>query len=138
MSWPRAWWEQNWRDRSASSATRSIVGRNGVIPDLACAIESPVRVSADPTVAGRVLELALSIPTPVWGRDELRAGEMWNSNSVTSWLLCRSGTDIRDIRPPGNGRAPGWDTGRTIAERVEAEPERSRLIERSGTASLSE
>jgi hypothetical protein len=106
--------------------------RNGVIPDLACAIGSPVRVSADPTVAERVLELALSIPTPVWGRDELRAGEMWNSNSVTSWLLSRSGTDIDDIRPPGNGRAPGWDAGRAVAGRVAAEPARSRLTDKVG------
>jgi hypothetical protein len=106
--------------------------RNGVIPDLACAIGSPVRVSADPTVADRVLELALSMPAPVWGRDELRAGEMWNSNSVTSWLLSRSGTDIDDIRPPGNGRAPGWDAGRAVAGRVAAEPARSRLTDKVG------
>jgi hypothetical protein len=106
--------------------------RNGVIPDLASAIGSPVRVSADPSVAERVLELALSIPTPVWGRDELRAGEMWNSNSVTSWLLSRSGTDLDDTRPPGNGRAPGWDAGRTVAGRVEAEPARSRLTDKVG------
>jgi hypothetical protein len=106
--------------------------RNGVIPDLTSAIGSPVRVSADPTVAERVLELALSIPTPVWGRDELRAGEMWNSNSVTSWLLSRSGTDIDDTRPPDNGRAPGWDAGRTVAERVETEPERLPLTDRVG------
>jgi hypothetical protein len=92
--------------------------RDGVIPDVACAIDSPVQVSADPTVAQRVLELALSIPTPVWGRDELRVGEMWNSNSVTSWLLSRSGTDIDDIRPPCDGRAPGWNAGRAVAERV--------------------
>jgi hypothetical protein len=106
--------------------------RNGVIPDLACAIGSPVRVSADPTVAERVLELALSIPTPVWGRDDLRAGEMWNSNSVTSWLLSRGGTAMGDIRPPGNGRAPGWDAGRRVAGRVEAEPARSPLMEKVG------
>ena len=106
--------------------------RNGVIPDLASAIGSPVRVSADPTVAERVLELALSIPTPVWGRDELRAGEMWNSNSVTSWLLSRSGTDIDDTRPPDNGRAPGWDAGRAVAGRVAAEPARSRLTDKLG------
>lgn len=104
--------------------------RNGVIPDLACAIESPVRVSADPTVAGRVLELALSIPTPVWGRDELRAGEMWNSNSVTSWVLSRSGIDIEKTRPPGNGRAPGWDAGRAVAGRLEAEPACSPLTDK--------
>ena len=66
----------------------------------------------------RVLERALSIPTPVWGRDEQHAGEMWNSNSVTSWLLTRSGIDIDDLRPPRNGRAPGWDAGR-VAGRVE-------------------
>jgi hypothetical protein len=106
--------------------------RNGTIPDLAAAVASPVRVSADPTVAERVLELALSTPTPVWGRDELRAGEMWNSNSVTSWLLSRSGTDIDDIRPPGNGRAPGWDAGRAVAGRVAAEPARSRLTVKVG------
>jgi hypothetical protein len=106
--------------------------RNGVIPDLACAIGGPVRVSADPTVAERVLGLALSIPTPVWGRDELRAGEMWNSNSVASWLLSRSGTDIDDTRPPDNGRAPGWDAGRIVAERAETAPERSPLTDRVG------
>jgi len=91
--------------------------RGGVIPDVASAIDSPVLVSADPSAAQRVLELALSIPAPVWGRDELRAGEMWNFNSVTSWLLFRAGIDAGDVRPPGNGRAPGWDAGRRIAGR---------------------
>ncbi|MEY2424308.1 MAG: hypothetical protein QOI95_4375 [Acidimicrobiaceae bacterium] len=106
--------------------------RSGVIPDVASAIGSPVRVSADPAVAQRVLELALSIPTPVWGRDELRAGEMWNSNSVTSWLLARSGTDIEDIRPPCDGRAPGWNAGRAVAERVQPKQALSRLTEKVG------
>jgi hypothetical protein len=92
--------------------------RGGTIPDVACAVESPARLSTDSAVARRVLELASSIPSPVWGRDELRAGEMWNSNSVTSWLLSRGGIDIEDVRPPGNGRAPGWDAGRVIAARV--------------------
>jgi hypothetical protein len=35
------------------------------------------------------LELVPEVPTLVWGRDELRAGEMWSSNSVVSWLLAR-------------------------------------------------
>jgi hypothetical protein len=95
--------------------------RNGVIPDLASAVGGPAQVSADPAVARRVLELALSVPTPVWGRDELGAGEMWNSNSVTSWLLSRSGIDVEEIRPPGNGRAPGWDAGLVVAGRAEAD-----------------
>jgi hypothetical protein len=92
--------------------------RNGVIPDLASAIGGPVRVSADPAVAQRALELVLSIPTPVWGRDELHAGEMWNSNSVSSWLLSRGGVSVEEIRPPGNGRAPGWAAGLVVAGRV--------------------
>jgi hypothetical protein len=91
--------------------------RGGVIADAACAIDSPVRVSTDPGVARRLLELVRSIPTPVWGRDELQTGEMWNSNSVTSWLLARSGIDIEDVRPPGGGRAPGWGAGRAVAGR---------------------
>ena len=81
---------------------------------------SPVQLSADPTVAGRLLDLVPSIPTPVRGRDELRAGEMWNSNSVTSWLLSRTATPTEDIRPPGHGRAPGWDAGLTVADRIRA------------------
>jgi hypothetical protein len=95
--------------------------RNGVIPDVCRAVESPVQVSADPTVARRMLELASSIPTPVWGRDELRAGEMWNSNSVTAWLLSRSGIDVDRIQLPRNGRAPGWAAGLAVAGRVDAD-----------------
>jgi hypothetical protein len=91
--------------------------RSGVIPDLGFAIGGAVVVSTDPCLAGRVLDLALSVPTPVWGRDELRAGEMWNSNSVTSWLLSRSGADISRLHPPANGRAPGWDGGLVVARR---------------------
>jgi hypothetical protein len=40
---------------------------------------------------------------------------MWNSNSVISWLLVRSGVPIDDIAAPGRGRAPGWDAGIAIA-----------------------
>ncbi|MDQ1422533.1 MAG: hypothetical protein QOD72_31 [Acidimicrobiaceae bacterium] len=101
--------------------------RNGVIADVACAIASPVPISADATVAQRVLELAVSIPAPVWGRDELHTGEMWNSNSVTSWLLCRSGIDMDQVSLPSDGRAPGWDAGRTVAGRVEPQRTRSSL-----------
>jgi hypothetical protein len=94
--------------------------RDGVIPDVRSAVESPVRVSADPMVTERLLDLASSIPTPVWGRDELRAGEMWNSNSVTAWLLSRSDIDVDLIQVPRNGRAPGWDAGVVVAGRVQA------------------
>jgi hypothetical protein len=91
--------------------------RNGVIPDIAEAVESPQLLTTDPRRARRVLELAPSVPTLVWGRDQLAAGEMWNSNSFISWLLERSGLDSESIHPPLGGRAPGWHAGLVIARR---------------------
>jgi hypothetical protein len=91
--------------------------RNGVIPDIAEAVESPQLLTTDPRRARRVLELAPSVPTLVWGRDQLAAGEMWNSNSFISWLLERSGLDTESIHPPLGGRAPGWHAGLVIARR---------------------
>jgi len=57
----------------------------------------------------------------VWGRDELKTGDMWNSNSVTAWLIARSGMDTDSIHPPAGGRAPGWQAGLVVARRQEAE-----------------
>ena len=74
-------------------------------------------MSDDPVTATRIFDLVAEVPTPVWGRDELGAGEMWNSNSVTSWLLSSAGIDLRQIRPPPGGRAPGWDAGLVVADR---------------------
>lgn len=91
--------------------------RDGIIPDIAEAVESPVRLTDRPEYARLVLELAPQVPTPVWGRDELGAGEMWNSNSTISWLLARSGLDVESILLPRGGRAPGWNAGLTIARR---------------------
>lgn len=91
--------------------------RDGVIPDVAEAVESPHRLSDDPDCARRLLELVTQVPTPLWGRDELRAGEMWNSNSVTSWLITRGGLDVESIQPPRGGRVPGWRAGIVIARR---------------------
>jgi len=93
--------------------------RDGVIPDVAEAVESPQRLSDDPDCARRLLELVPQVPTPVWGRDELRGGEMWNSNSVISWLIARSGLDVESIQPPLGGRAPGWRSGIVVARRQE-------------------
>jgi hypothetical protein len=91
--------------------------RGGVIPDVAEAVDSPLRLSDDPERARRLLSLVPSVPTPVWGRDELRAGEMWNSNSVTAWLIARTGLDAEAIQPPSGGRAPGWRAGLVVARR---------------------
>jgi hypothetical protein len=55
--------------------------RGGHIPDVAEAVNSPRRLTDDDGRARRVLEAVPQVPTPVWGRDELATGEMWNSNS---------------------------------------------------------
>ena len=91
--------------------------RDGVIPDLGEAVDSPQRLSEDEDCARRLLQLAPQVPTPVWGRNELGAGEMWNSNSIISWLLVKSGLDEESVRMPGGGRAPGWDAGLVVARR---------------------
>jgi hypothetical protein len=91
--------------------------RDGVIPDVAEAVESPKHLSDDAEHARQLLELVPHVPTPVWGRDELRTGEMWNSNSLISWLITRSSLDVDAIHPPTGGRAPGWHAGVVIARR---------------------
>ena len=90
---------------------------DGVIPDAGEAVGGPVRLSGDLGVARRVLAAVPDVPAPVWGRDELAAGEMWNSNSVAAWVLVSSGIDVAGVRPPGRGRAPGWSAGVAVARR---------------------
>ncbi len=91
--------------------------RDGVIPDVAEAVESPRRLSGSVAAAERVLELVPAVPTAVWGRDELRTGDMWNSNSVVSWLIVSAGLDPAAAPLPARGRAPGWDAGLAVAAR---------------------
>lgn len=90
---------------------------DGTIPDVAEAVDSPVRVSSRADQAARVLELAPTFPALTWGADEQRTGDMWNSNSLISWLLARSGHDMSTLRPPPGGRAPGWSAGVVVAAR---------------------
>jgi hypothetical protein len=92
--------------------------RAGTIPDLEAAVGGPLRLSTDPAVARRLLDAAARVPAPVWGRDELHAGEMWNSNSVIAWVLATGGLPAGRVRPPGRGRAPGWSSGLTVAGRI--------------------
>ena len=89
----------------------------GSIPDLAEAVGGPCRLTGDPLIARRLLDLVALVPTPVWGRDELHAGEMWNSNSVVAWLISVAGLPTAQLRPPPGGRAPGWDAGLEVARR---------------------
>jgi hypothetical protein len=93
--------------------------RGGQIPDIAEAVDSPRRLSNDEDRARLVLALVPQVPTPVWGRDELATGEMWNSNSVIAWVIARSGIDTAAIKPPAGGRAPGWQAGLIVAKRAQ-------------------
>ena len=88
---------------------------DGVIPDITQAVDSPQRLSNDEVSARQLLLLAPQVPTPPWGRDAFKVGEMWNSNSVISWLLERSGIGLETASLPAGGRVPGWDAGLTVA-----------------------
>ena len=91
----------------ACSATRSAAGVDGVDPRRRGGRRQPAPPDRRPASApGGCSSSCRSVPTPVWGRDELRAGEMWNSNSLVSWLIARTGLDVDvDPAPPGRTRA---------------------------------
>ena len=93
--------------------------RDGVIADLSEAVDSPRHLTDDPAVSERLLDLVPSVPTAVWGRDELHAGEMWNSNSIIAWLIVSAGLDASEVQLPARGRAPGWQAGIVVASRAE-------------------
>jgi hypothetical protein len=112
--------------------------RQGVIPDVDEAVESPRRLSDDADCARRLLELVPQVPTPVWGRDELGAGEMWNSNSTISWLIARSGLDVESIALPHGGRAPGWHAGIVVARRQQADAAQRRPTWTAPTVSVAD
>jgi hypothetical protein len=110
--------------------------RGGTIPDVAEAVDSPRRLTDDALVALRVLGLVPSVPTYVWGRDELGARDMWNSNAIVAWLLCRSGIEAETVCPPAGGRAPGWHAGLVAAGQASTradEPSSAASASRTGT-----
>jgi len=84
--------------------------RSGMIPDAAEAVGGPIRSRTDVSRAQKLLDLVPQFPTLTWGRDP-KTGDMWNSNSLTSWLLAASGHDVDAVRMPLHGRAPGWSAG---------------------------
>jgi hypothetical protein len=108
--------------------------RGGSIPDLDQAVGGPRRLSSDPRIARRLLDLVPTVPMAVWGRDELEAGEMWNSNSVVAWLIAAAGLPADRIGPPPGGRAPGWEAGVDVASRRVASGRSGTLREASQPA----
>lgn len=89
--------------------------RDGMLPDADDAVGGPQTVSRDLDQARRLLALVASVPALTWGRDQSRTGDMWNSNSVISWLLTTVGSPVGEITAPSGGRAPGWDAGIAVA-----------------------
>ena len=94
--------------------------RDGVLPDAAYAVGGPQRVTGDLVLARGLLDHVGSVPTLIWGRDQIGAGDMWNSTSVISWLLASTGLPMDSMSPPRGGRAPGWDAGVEMARRLSA------------------
>lgn len=91
--------------------------RGGTIPDIAEAVGAPYDLDTDAERAQRLLDLVPQFPRATWGRDELRTGDMWNSNTLISWLLLMSGHDLSRVSLPDRGRAPGWSAGIEVASR---------------------
>ena len=104
-----------WLGRSRAFRYEVRCWRDGRIPDVAEAVESPIRVTDDPDQVAALLAALPLVPPFVWGRDELVAGDMWNSNSLVAWLLAGAGLDMSTIGPPEGGRAPGWRAGLALA-----------------------
>lgn len=131
--------ENAWPSPNADTASRGVVGEgpvynrrlarfrmfryevrcwaNGVIADADDAVGGPQRLSSDRRTASRLVDLAPAVPLMTWGRDECGVGEMWNSNSVVSYLLARVGLAPERLEPPSGGRAPGWIAG-VVAARM--------------------
>ena len=89
----------------------------GLSPDLGESVGASRRLTSDPRVARRLLDPVVGVPRPVWGHDELKAGGMWNSNSVIAWLIATGGLPLDPRRQPPRGRAPGWFAGLEVARR---------------------
>lgn len=98
--------------------------RDGVISDVEEAVTART-LANDSDVARRLLALVRTVPAQVWGRKPSGSGEMWNSNSVISYLLAASGLPAAEYLPPDGGRAPGWDTGIRVAGASTTDPERT-------------
>lgn len=83
----------------------------GVLPDADRAVGGARPLSTDVADATRLLGLVDEVPGLTWGRRPRGVADMWNSNSVVSWLIVRSGISLAHAAPPPGGRAPGWEAG---------------------------
>jgi hypothetical protein len=94
--------------------------RGGALPDRDWAVGEPRVLSTDASTIHRLLDQVAAVPTLVWGRAVGATHDMWNSNSLISWLLTTAGIEVASIHPPAGGRAPGWDAGLAVASGARA------------------
>jgi hypothetical protein len=86
----------------------------GTIADVADAVTTET-VTTESEIALRLVGLVGAVPAFVWGLRVAGSEEMWNSNSVISYLLALAGLPADSYEPPLGGRAPGWRTGTVLA-----------------------
>lgn len=89
---------------------------DGELSDREWAVGGPVTVSQDDAEANTLLNCIDDVPLLTWGRVVDPTEDMWNSNSVVSWLLVMTGIDASGLVPPAGGRAPGWAAGIAVAQ----------------------
>lgn len=107
--------------------------QGGSIPDVGEAVAART-LTTDSEAAKRLLDRAVSVPAETWGRDVRNLGEMWNSNSVISYLLTVAGLPAEEYSPPTDGSVPGWRTGIALARATTASGEREGTsVTRRGT-----
>lgn len=91
--------------------------KNGELADRGWAVGEPVVVSEAEAVVKAVLQYVSQVPTLVWGLPVATTRDMWNSNSLVSWLLATAMPDAPLPSPPQGCRAPGWAAGLAVARR---------------------
>jgi hypothetical protein len=123
-----------WLGRFAAFRYEVRCWRRGVIDDSHEAVASPRLIGQDAGRARLLVRLVPLVPVLTWGRDELRLGEMWNSNSLISWLLARSDHPAGQIDCPPGGRAPGWSAGLRLAQESPGVSSRPPAFRSSGPA----
>jgi hypothetical protein len=88
--------------------------RDGILPDRRWAVGQPLVLSEEPVTVRSLFDAVPRVPALAWGRRVTAVDDMWNSNSLISWLLVSSGIPA-DLHPPDGGRAPGWAAGLAVA-----------------------
>lgn len=96
--------------------------QDGLLPDREWALGGPVTVARDEETAQLLIRHTHDVPALTWGRHVPPSKDMWNSNSVVSWLLQGAGVpSVSALLPPGGGRAPGWAAGLALAQPEDVE-----------------